>query len=273
MRKLIYFFLLTSIFIRINGQDSTFNSGEELGNLYERLAKNNNDSIKIRINDSIRVIIDNYVRSDSIFDHNFKNIRYLGQITSPDSLLKIVTWNLVLEDNNGMYFCYLIRRGELTGKKWIYNLQTPYRQESIKTDTIIIESEWYGALYYDLKPYFVNGRQCWVLLGLDYGNPEITRKIIDVLNFTPNSVVSFGSKWFLVEDNLRYRKVFEYASGGMMTLRFTSDTSIVFDHLVPFSPEMEGDRRYYGPDYSYDAYIYRNGIWNLSLNVDARNKE
>jgi hypothetical protein len=59
----------------------------------------------------------------------------------------------------------------------------------------------------------------------------------------------------------------------MMSLRFTSDKSIVFDHLVPFSPAMKDDRQYYGPDYSYDAYHFENGLWKLMINVDARNKE
>jgi hypothetical protein len=58
-----------------------------------------------------------------------------------------------------------------------------------------------------------------------------------------------------------------------MTLRFKSDSSIVFDHLVPFSPEMIDNHQYYGPDYSYDAYYLENGLWRLTINVDVRNKE
>ncbi len=59
----------------------------------------------------------------------------------------------------------------------------------------------------------------------------------------------------------------------MMSLRFVSRESIVFDHLVPLSPSQEGDRQYYGPDYSNDAYNLENGLWRLKINVDVRNKE
>jgi hypothetical protein len=51
-------------------------------------------------------------------------------------------------------------------------------------------------------------------------------------------------------EEIKYRDVFEYASNAMMSLRFRSDNSIVFDHLVPFSTTHKDDRQYYGPDYS-----------------------
>ncbi len=59
----------------------------------------------------------------------------------------------------------------------------------------------------------------------------------------------------------------------MISLKFLSDSSIVFDHLVPISPKMKDDRQYYGPDYSYDAFYFKDNIWKLKINVDARNKE
>ncbi len=71
------------------------------------------------------------------------------------------------------------------------------------------------------------------MLGIDYGNPVITRKIIDVLSFAADDSILFGRKWFESGEVTRYRHVFEYASNGMMSLSFSSDKSIVFDHLVP----------------------------------------
>jgi hypothetical protein len=111
------------------------------------------------------------------------------------------------------------------------------------------------------------------MLGIDYGNADISRKIIDVLSFRPDGSMVFGKKWFLSGEKKSYREVFEYASNAMMSLRFKSDSSIVFDHLVPFSPLHKDDRQFYGPDYSFDAYNFENGIWKLVINVDVRNQE
>ena len=155
----------------------------------------------------------------------------------------------------------------------IYRLSASYNDDPVRTDTTYSEPNWYGALYYDLKPCIIDNRRCWVLLGIDYGNFFISRKIIEVLNFSTDNSIIFGRKWFASGEELKYREVFEYASNAMMSLRFRSDSSIIFDHLVPFSDSHKNDRQYYGPDYSFDEYIFENGIWKLTMNVDARNKE
>jgi hypothetical protein len=43
---------------------------------------------------------------------------------------------------------------------------------------------WYGALYYAVRPVVEGGIRYWLVLGLDYGNPYMTRKVIDVLDFS-----------------------------------------------------------------------------------------
>jgi hypothetical protein len=256
-----------------NGQQPVKDTPGVLEELFDRLVDNYNDNDRVRINDSIRLILDDFVRSDSVFTYRFDNLRYLGQIMSPDSLLKIITWNLVLENVPGRYFCYFIRRHEKGNANKIYRLSARYNENQVKTDTTYSEPDWYGALYYDLKPYISENGRCWVLLGIDYGNSSVSRKIIEVLSFKSDDSILFGRKWFVSGEEKKYRAVFEYASNAMMSLRFRSDNSIVFDHLVPFSPVHKDERQYYGPDYSFDAFIYDNGKWKLTINVDARNLE
>jgi hypothetical protein len=267
---ILFIFLSTGI---AKSQISAKDTPQVLEELFSRLVDNYNDTDRIRINDSIRLIIDGYVKSDTVFSHRFTNLRYLGQIMSPDSLLKIITWNLVLENAPGRYFCYFIRKQEPGESNRIYRLSASYNENPVKTDTTYTEPDWYGALYYDLKPYKTNDKSCWVLLGIDYGNAFISRKIIEVLSFAPDNSIIFGRKWFASGEEIKFRDVFEYASNAMMSLRFKSDSSIVFDHLVPFSASHKDDRQYYGPDYSFDAYNFKNGLWKLIINVDARNME
>jgi hypothetical protein len=259
--------------ITVTSQTTTISSETLLENLYGRLSNNFNDGERVLINDSIISLIDSYVESDSVFHHNFTNLRYLGQITSSDSVVKIVTWNLLLSTGSGLYYCYFIKKQENGRGNRIYRLISAYNDNPVKTDTLYHERDWYGALYYNLKPFVFNNRKCWILLGIDYGNPLISRKIIDVLSFNPDGSIIFGEKMFDSGEKLKFRDVFEYASNGLMSLRFSSDSSIVFDHLVPFRPELKNDRQYYGPDYSFDAYILNNGFWKLTINVDVRNKE
>lgn len=274
LKSKLYYLLILILFSsgQINGQTVKTSVSAELEKLFGRLIKTD-DSLKIQVNDSIRSLIEKYVESDSVFIHRFNNLRYLGQITSPDSLLKIVSWNLVLEKQTGKYYTYIIRKQNNGITNLIYRLAENYNEMKIRSDTTYSADNWYGTLYYDIRPQIINGKTSWVLLGIDYGNPLINRKIIDVLDFTEDDKIIFGMRIFSTSDSLKYREVFEYSSEAAMSLRFSADGSIVFDHLVPFSPELTNDRQFYGPHYSNDAYVPEHGLWRFKENVDARNIE
>lgn len=239
--------------------------------LFSRLTKSTSDKERLAINDSINEFAHEYAASDSVFGFTY-NARYLGQITSPDSIVKIITWNLLLESGKNKYFCYLVKKVG-NGLKKIYELTGEHKEKPVLTDTIYNFSDWYGALYYDIRPFSDGQNVSWMILGLDYGNSDISRKIIDVINFKGDKPPTFGKKIFQTTNWLKYRQVFEYASMGSMTLRFTSDTTIVFDHLVPIGGSPESGNLLMGPDFSYDAFILSNGKWIFRLNIDARNKE
>ncbi len=269
--RILYIFLLL-LSLPVSGQQKYMSTESILDTLFSHLNKVRNDNDRLRINDSITIIIEDYAGSTDIFNHTFSTLRHLGQVTSPDSLLKIVSWNIVLNNFRGKYFSYLILKDD--GKKnKIISLKASYNNTPPLEDTTYSAYDWYGALYYSIKPFEFNDKKCWVVLGLDYGNPLITRKLIDIISFDNNGSVIFGKKWFETSTGMKYRKIFKYASSGMMTLRFSSDTSIIFDHLVPIASETGTNQVFYGSDYSYDSFIYNNGIWKFKLNMDARNNE
>ena len=269
----IIILLAISCFLQLSGQSTKQDVSADLQKLFGRLTENNNYQEKISTNDSIRSIIESYASSDTVFNHRFANLRYLGQISSPDSLIKIITWNLILDDGDNRYFCYLIRRSGKTGAGKVFKLSGLYSETPIKSDTTYSQSNWYGALYYDIRPFKLNGQVNYIILGIDYGNSFITRKIIDVLSFNQNDEIVLGMNCFTEGKEIKSRIVFEYASSAVMSLRFNEDNSIVFDHLSPFSPDFKDNRQYYGPDFSLDTYVFENGFWRLKTNIDIRNKE
>jgi hypothetical protein len=273
MRRIIIIFILagSTCFSTAEGQVPATDTSVILEKLFGRLVASNEDADRIRINDSIDLIIERYATSDTVFTHKFASLKYLGQITSRNSQLKIITWNLLLKDAKSRYYCYLIHN---SGKKnLVYRLKGTYSEEPVRSDTIYSDKNWYGALYYDLRLFKKDNQSYWVLLGIDYGNPAITRKIIDVLSFAPDGRIIFGKKLFASGETAKYREVLEYSSGAVISLKFLTDKSIVFDHLVPVSPVYKGNKEYYGPDFSYDTYNLEKGIWRLKANIDVKNKK
>ncbi len=274
MRRIVLIILLIICLPGVFARGQTLSKASpSLERLFGRLRSATEDSTRIMINDSVKVIIRGYAGSDSVFSNAFHDIRNLGQIISPDKQFKIITWNMVLDNNNGWYFCYLIKKGTRGMANTVCTLEKKYDSSPITTDTTYNQSDWYGALYYDIKPYRVNGKSCYVLLGINYSDPLVTRKVIDVLSFTPENFPLFGLKRFNTGKGTFFRHVFEYASNGVMSLRFSGSNSIVFDHLVPVPTLSNEGRILYGSDYSFDAYLLKEGVWNLTLKIDARNKK
>jgi hypothetical protein len=275
MKQLCFITACFLILFCSNLKSQTISGGiaGDLEGMFSRIRENRSSPGKLAINDSIRKIVENYAVSDTVFSHKFSNLRFLGQITSPDSLVKIISWNLILDDGGNRYFCYFIKRAAKGEKSNLYKLSGIYKETPIRSDTIYSESNWYGALYYDIKPFVSEKDISYILLGIDYGNSFITRKLIEVLNFGPNGKLTFGKKIFADGKVLMPRIVFEYTATAVMSLRFIDNKTIVFDHLSPVSPEYSGNRQFYGPDFSYDSYNLENGLWRLKSNIDIRIKE
>lgn len=265
--------ILLSPFVRLDAQSDSGKTSELLQSLFNRLRNEHIDESRIRIADSINLTLDRYISHDNDFFETFSDVRYLGQVMSTDSLVRIVTWNLVLEKHPVRYYCYFIKRQSNTGKTIVYKLSTGENVNPVLRDTTITASDWYGALYYHIRPVTENAKTSYMLLGISYSNPAITKKFIDLVDLNDDGSLVLGRKWFKEKDESVYRVVFEYASDARMTLRFTNDSTIVFDHLAPFTPANEGDHRYYGPDYSFDSYSFTGSEWIFRLNVDIRNKE
>ncbi len=275
MRQKAYFITLVILFLipAVRGKAQSQGTEEMLENLFSRILDTRSDTERIRINDSINFIIDSYVTSDLIFSHRFENLRYLGQILSPDSRVKIITWNLILTDGTNWYFCYFIRRGENGRENHIYKLKGVNMDEAPRTDIIYSPDDWYGALYYNIQPFRAGKETCYVVLGLDYGSLSVSRKIIDVLSFTDEGDIIFGKKCFIRGDETKLREVLEYAADGVVTLRLHNKKTIVFDHLVPISSGQEDNPEYYGTEFSFDAYKLKKGLWRFAKNVEVKNKQ
>lgn len=91
--------------------------------------------------------------------------------------------------------------------------------------------------------------------------------------FPHGSSPKFGTPIFNIGKKVKKRVIFEYNSQAIMSLRYDEDKKlIIFDHLSPPDPSLEGQYQYYGPDGSYDALKFKKGKWILLEDLDARNK-
>ena len=274
--KRIYCLLTFTLFIGVipvSGQAGIRDTPGILENLYKRITDTKDENEKLRLNDSIKLIISSYAASDSVFNHRFENLRYLGQIISPDMKLKIITWNVFMRNSPNRYFCYLIRKGERKQKNSVCFLAGQNREEPIRTDITYNSNNWYGALYYAIQPFRKKRQTHYILLGLDYGNISVSRKMIDVLSFTPEGDLLFGLDCIVKNGETKLREVLEYSPEGVVTLRMENRNLIVFDRLTTLASGHGTGSEFSGAGITFDGYILKRGSWRFVSDVDVKNKK
>lgn len=266
---LLYLFILLFIpSINIHSQQP--GDEEKLKDLFDDIIRSKDNEERKKLNKSIEEIIDRYVESDNVFSHRFENLRYLGQILSPDSKLKIITWNLLLTDGTNEYHCYLLRKERKKSPVRVYKLKGNSMDDPPETDRMYKAEEWYGALYYAVQPFRKNRNIFYVLLGLDNTSLEVSTKIIDVLTFTGEGDIKLGMDCFIKGDKSKFRDLLVYSADGVVSLRFENKRTIIFDHLVPVSQTKPGIIDQYVPEFSFDAYVLKKGNWIFVENIEPR---
>ena len=274
--KRIYCLLTFTLFIGVipvSGQAGIRDTPGILENLYKRITDTKDENEKLRLNDSIKLIISSYAASDSVFNHRFENLRYLGQIISPDLKLKIITWNVFMRNSPNRYFCYLIRKGERKQKNSVCFLAGQNREEPIRTDITYNSNNWYGALYYAIQPFRKKRQTHYIVLGLDHGNISVSRKMIDVLSFTPEGDLLFGLDCIVKNGETKLREVLEYSPEGVVTLRMENRNLIVFDRLTTLASGHGTGSEFSGAGITFDGYIFKRGSWRFVSDVDVKNKK
>ncbi|MEN9993950.1 MAG: hypothetical protein RL762_607 [Bacteroidota bacterium] len=214
------------------------------------------------------------VRSKDFFDFPLQGLK-IADLKSNDQTVRLLTWNVELSDLSNTYGGFVLRREEGKERVLVLELMDVLDPYSSKPENVVDTKNWYGAVYYKIIDFSFQGKTQYLLFGYDGGTTMSNYKLLDVLSFTGQSA-KFGSPVFKDPKSLKKRVVFEYANMASMSLEFEPKRArIVFDHLSPEAPALEGVAAYYFPDMSYDAYVYDydREIWNLESDVIATNPE
>ncbi|MBL0341979.1 MAG: hypothetical protein IPP71_14245 [Bacteroidetes bacterium] len=208
------------------------------------------------------------------FNYPFDSIKTVSILKSPDGLMRIYTW-IVPSRIEGTFKYYgvvqriNIKTGEmkLIGLVELKSIPEEAELAELKYDT------WFGAIYYEIIEKNIGKNKYYFLLGWQGNDRLTTRKLIDVIYFDSWNNLTFGAPVFKDETKkLKQRVIFEYTTEAVMLLRYEKKKKmIVFDHLSPSSPSLKGQYRYYGPDFTYDAYHFKKGFWNYRKNLEMRN--
>ena len=214
-------------------------------------------------------LLDDLLEMQDGFTFQSTSVKLLSVLHSPDKVFRVFTWNIPLD--SGRY--------EFKGR---ILMRSPYRIMKLKDVSQNIQKpesktlkngEWFGATYYQISGPIERKGKTYTLLGWNGHNAYSNKKLIETLQINEKGEFLMGVPALFDGKRYQCRRIFEYAENVNMSLKFQEKgRRIIFDHLAPPQPAMEGVYAFYGPDFTYDAYRLKKGKWVFEKDVDARNE-
>lgn len=213
----------------------------------------------------------NVLKNKDSFHFKFDSLKRIGRITSDDKKLVLFTWNIP----HGMFHNYygIIQYYSKKEKKlYVY----PFKEEPGKLKKFPQSqadiSGWPGALYYKIVTTKHKGLVYYTLLGFNFNDLLSNYKLIEVMAFDEHSYPYFPQRMFMYKGKVQNRIILEYAEQANVTVDYNENMKmVVFDHLSPARPSLQGKYQFYGPDFSYDGFLFEDGIWLHKSDIDIRN--
>lgn len=232
------------------------------------------DFEKGKYSDSLRVNIEEFLKSPGSFHQPLGKIRYLGDIYSPDGAFRMITWNNSLKDGTYNYICFVQMAPNKNGESIWHELKDHHKTIRRPETKRLDKENWYGALYYSIIPFKRNKTICYALLGWEGNNKFSNKKIVECLTFTKSQEPVFEQTAFKSGKLNKRRIIFEYSKEAYLMLRYNEDLkTIIFNRLEPPKPELKGLYSYYQPSTIFDGLKLQKQEWVTIEDINPRNKK
>ncbi|MEN9441486.1 MAG: hypothetical protein RLZ33_1563 [Bacteroidota bacterium] len=274
MKNVIPLLIILISFSASAVEDSTFvNREKKLSVLLDSLRSANDDLQKEEKNAEFKTYLNETLQLEGAFSYPFSKLKTVGFIDSPDGQLRIINWNIELDDQTQKYYCFLMHLDEKKKNVELSELIDNSDPFNPRPTEILEANQWYGALYYKIIPVDKGSKTVYTVLGWDGNTGSSNIKLIDVLYFTGNTP-KLGSPIFKNSEGTFKRMFYEHSEKATMSLKYEEQYKrIIFDHLMPESPNLKGFYSFYVPDLSLDAFVLSGNKWIFKEDVIGINKE
>jgi len=243
-----------------------------LSHYFSFLTKTADDSTTESYNSLIDSVLWNAVQDETFMQQDLSTVKQLGDVSSPNGEIRIISWNILKKSGGYEYFGFLLTKPKKGGYSALrlHDVSAEYLE---KPNNITFSTEkWYGSLYYEIIEVSHKQQTYYSLIGWRAKDLYVTEKVIEPLWFDKNGKAVFGADIFKYDNWPRKRMIFQYSAKTTMSLTYNKKhQKIVFDHLTPSQNIYGPYAQYYGPEGSYDSFEFKNGKWQVEFDIDARN--
>jgi hypothetical protein len=236
--------------------------------LFEELQVLTDDEEKEALNETLKFRLNNLWSNKELFDDSFSQLKRMKTLISEDNKVKICTYNIQKDGFKQLFYGAVILNDGAVNVIPLNDTSEKIRSPERST---LSNKKWYGAIYLDLIQNVSGNKTYYTLIGYKGHDEFVKTRVIDVL-LVQNGRLRFGMPIFKADRVTRNRVVFKYSAKATMMLQYDArEKMIVFDNLAPREPMFRGVYQYYGPDFSYNAFKFTKGNWELRKEVDLRN--
>lgn len=195
------------------------------------------------------------LKIENSYEYPFDSLTRINIMYADDGNFRIFNWDLQKTTGVYRYFGAIQRKSSDLKLFPLYDYSDYFTDAA---DTVTSNERWYGALYYQI----IHTGKKYLLFGWDGNTLLSNKKIVDVLSFDKHGAPVFGEKIFNVTGDsaprFQCRFMIEYKEDAQVSMKYIPDQKmIIYDHLVPIDPKLEGIYSEYVPDGSYEAFELR----------------
>lgn len=247
----------------------------QLKTYFRELYNSEEDKTIDSLNNLILDVFQENLQNPESFNFKWDSLIMIGRLHSTDQKLNVYTWFVRNEKGQYSYFGFL--QYNFGSKKHPVIKVFPLKDKTKglrNPETLILSPEnWLGCIYYNVHTFSHRRETFYALLGYNFNNDFSDKKYIEVLIFNNENEALFAGV-FKAEFQTMKRIIIEYSAQIVASIKYDEKLKmIVLDHLAPFEPMFTGNYRFYGPDGSYDGYVFHKGEFLLRKDIDARNEE
>ncbi|MCG8576045.1 MAG: hypothetical protein MI810_14240 [Flavobacteriales bacterium] len=239
-----------------------------------RLRSAENDNQRLIANEDLITALKETMKHPGIMDYPFEKLTTMSTIKSPDNSFRIFNWNVEDENLVHKHYGYIVKPSRSGRKNTVIELKEDKITITRKPEGMLTSQHWYGALYYRIIPIKKENKTYYTVCGFNGNDQNTNMKILDVFYFKGKSV-RIGYPLFQESKNSTTylnRVFFEYSEKASISVNMNEKYgAIIFDHLIPETPNLEGMYDFYIPDMSYDGYEWNSSRWIYKEDVIVGN--
>lgn len=246
----------------------------ELVHAYNAILDSEEDDSREKAHEAFYDLMITTAADPGSWEYPFKKLVTISKLIPDDESFRMFTWNLQNDAGEHTFFgiIQMNPNGKLKARQSFFVLENNPEDISQMVSKTYQASGWPGAVYYELVTVKRNGKKYYTLAGWRGVNQQLTHKLLDVMYFQ-GGVVKFGYPLFKGKERTQRRVLFTFSGKVSMLLIYDQNAKrFVFDHLAPLNNIVSNNPKFYGPDGSYDSFVYEKKQWILQEKYDARNK-